>query len=756
VAPLTSDGRGNLYGTTLYGGSSNGGTVYTVKTDGTGFQRLHSFAGGGSDGFEPMGSLVINGSGDLCGTTGAGGSSNAGTVFTIKADGGGFRLLHSFADPNKGKAPCGSLALDDIGNLYGTTCGGGPSNGGTVFKLGTDGTGFHLLHSFAGGVGDGRGPGSVLLDGSGNIYGTTGFGGQQARTTPFGTLYDGSGTIYRLKTDGTGFQLLRAFAVDQNAVIPTDPSGPSSLIGDGLGSLYGTTFIGGTSGVGTVFKVRTDGSGFEILHSFSGGASDGRNPIGSLFLDRLGTLYGMTQGERSASVQATAYKIRTDGTGYQVLRTFIDTHDGIGPQGSLILDGSGTLYGTMAYGGSWNAGTVFAVNADGSFFQVLHAFAGFSSDGGRPWASLIPDESGYLYGTTTFGGFSYEGTVFRIRSDGTGFQILHGFSGGENDGDVPQAPLILDRAGNLYGTTINGGPSNRGTVFKLRKDGTSFQLLHTFLGGVGDGSGPFSGLIVDGADNLYGTTSAGGPADLGTVFRMRTDGTGFQLLHTFTFASGSPFSSGGTPLSALLLDGLGNLYGTTIFGGEANLGTVFKVRMDGTKFELLHSFTDRADDGSGTRAALIIDGSGNLYGTTSGGGSSNAGAVFRMKTDGTGFQLLHSFVGDESDGGTPYASVILDGFGNLYGTTYYGGPSHAGAVFTMRTDGTAYLILHMFGSEAGDGRNSFASLFLDGSGSLIGTTSLGGEGDFGTVFALSIGRHHAVVTPGPLAPVRRH
>lgn len=754
AASLTSDGRGNLYGTTASGGASDVGTVFTIKRDGTGFERLHDFAG--SDGSDPEASLILDGFGNLYGTTAGGGVANAGTVFTLNVNGGGFQVLHSFAGgANDGWNPYASLTPDGAGNLYGTTSGGGPSNGGTVFRLRTDGTGFQLLHSFAGGADDGKGPhASLLLDDSGTLYGTTTVGGQPRVGLPIGDFYDGSGTVFRIKTDGTGFQLLHAFTVDLTGVVPpSDGEFPSgSLTSDGSGNLYGMTMSGGSSSGGTVFKVGKNGSGFQVLHSFAG--SEGWHPVASLVLDRSGNLYGMTAGGGAGS-QATIFKVKTDATGYQVLRTFVDALDGVGPSGSLILSGSETLYGTMAYGGSSNSGTAFSVNTDGTLFQVLHAFAGFASDGGRPWASVIPDGSGYLYGTTISGGSSYGGTVFRIRSDGSGFQFLHAFVGGANDGSGPEAPLVLDRAGNLYGTTSGGGPSNRGTVFRVSSDGTGFQLLHTFLGGASDGLNPHSSLILEGADNLYGTTSEGGPSELGTVFRMKTDGTGFQLLHTFTDSIAS--DGGAVPIASLVMDGSGNLYGTALYGGSGLNGTVFKLRTDGTGFQVLHQFTDRADDGSQPWASLIVDGSGNLYGTTTSGGSSlTGGTVFKMKTDGTGFQLLHSFGGNENDGGNPYASLLLDGFGNLYGTTYYGGPSNAGAVFTVKTDGTTYRILHMFGSEAGEGRNSFASLFLDGSGSLIGTTSLGGSADFGTVFALSIGRHHPVVAPGPFVPVRKH
>jgi uncharacterized repeat protein (TIGR03803 family) len=738
---LTSDGRGNLYGTTALGGPSNGGTVFKIRADGTGFQRLHTFTGGASDGFDPEASLVLDAAGNLYGTTSGGGFSDRGTVFTIKEDGSGFEVLYSFAGgASDGSYPYASLTLDGTGNLCGTTLGGGPSNYGTVFKLRTDGTEFQLLHTFAGGVGDGRDPASaLLLDDSGSLYGTTAHGGHSPVTYPHeGYFYDGAGTIFRIRTDGTGFQILRAFPVD--ASDGAHPSG--SLTIDGSGTLYGMTQGGGSSSDGTVFRIGKDGSGFQILHSFAGGSSDGLIPVASLVLDRSGNLYGMTVGGGTGS-QAIIFKVKTDATGYQVLRTFVDTLDGSAPSGSLILSGSNTLYGTMAYGGSSSSGTVFGVNTDGNLFQVLHAFAGFVSDGGFPLASVIADGSGHFYGTTLYGGSSIFGTVFRIKSDGTGFQLLHAFSGGPNDGGQPLAPLILDRTGNLYGTNLGG-------VFKLRTDGSGFQLLHIFLGGADDGLGPVAALDLDDFGNLYGTTPKGGASDAGTVFRMRTDGTGFQLLHTFTYGSAS---DGSEPYASLFLDGFGNVYGTTAQGGPSDLGTVFKVRTDGTGFQLLHSFVGGADDGLNPRSSLTADGSGSLYGTTEGGGLSSAGVIFKIAADGTSYQLVHSFTG-ATEGGSPF--VILDGLGNLYGATRFGGPFGAGTIFTIRTDGTGLRILHAFGEGPLDGQFPGSSLLLDGLGNLYGTTEYGGSANFGTIFTLWPNRHRAVVIPGPFVPVGRH
>lgn len=424
---------------------------------------------------------------------------------------------------------------------------------------------------------------------------------------------------------------------------------------------------------------------------------------------------------------------------------------------SLVLDASGNLYGTTA-GDGYFPGTVFTLRTDGTGFQTLHAFARGGNDGMVPFAPLTLDGFGNLYGTTVVGGSSGGGTIFMLKSDGTGFRLLHSFAGGASDGHYPYASLLLDESGNLYGTTITGGQTpvhsdtgyygiydGSGTVFRIRTDGTGFQLLHSFVGGANDADTPQSALISDGSGNLLGTTYRGGPPNAGTVFSIST--------HTFTL---SPSGYGRLPAAPLVLDGSGNLYGTTSYGGGPSnaFGTVFTVRTDGTGFRVLHTFTDSPDDGRYPFAPLIMDRTGILYGTTSGFGPSFNSTVFRLEPDGTGFQLLHAFGG--SDGEGPLAALMLDDFGNLYGTTYYGGPSAAGTVFTVRTDGTGYRILHAFGEDEGDGKNPASSLFLDGSRTLFGTTVNGGAGTFGTVFALSLDQHHPVVTLGPFVPVRRH
>jgi uncharacterized repeat protein (TIGR03803 family) len=423
--------------------------------------------------------------------------------------------------------------------------------------------------------------------------------------------------------------------------------------------------------------------------------------------------------------------VGTDGTNFRLLHTFLGgASDGAKPESSLILDGSGTLFGTTKYGGSADYGTVFSVRTDGTDFRLLHTFV-WGPGGVYPVASLILDGSGNLYGTTELAG-SDSGTVFRLRTDGTNFRVLHTFGRDPSDGVYPYASLILDGSGNLYGTTWTGGTSGLGTVFSLKTDGTSFQLLHTFAGGPSDGAHPWASLILDLAGNLYGTTHYGGRSGNGTAYSVKTDGTNFHLLHSFVGGAGD----GLKPHASLILDGSGNLYGTTYRGGTSNLGTVFSVKTDGTDFHLLHSFVGDAGDGAYPYASLILDGSGNLYGTTNEGGASNQGTVFSVKTDGTKFHLLHNFVGGASDGASPSASLILDGSGNLYGTTLARDPLDYGAVFSVTTDGTKFQLLHAFQPGAGEGLWPYASLTLDSSGNLYGTTYWGGTADGGTEFTL--------------------
>ena len=403
-------------------------------------------------------------------------------------------------------------------------------------------------------------------------------------------------------------------------------------------------------------------------------------------------------------------------------------------------------------------------------FTILHNFTatsgpyGGNSDGTGPQAGLILSGN-TLYGTAYGGGDSGKGTVFSANTDGTAFTNLHSFtlptenSSGQftnSDGSNPSASLVL--SGNaLYGTTLLGGSSGNGTVFKLNIDGTGFTNLHNFTTTPGypgpytnsDGANPSAGLILAG-NTLYGTTGSGGGSGRGTIFTINTDGSGFTNLYSFTATSPYPSyinGDGASPYGGLILSG-NKVYGTASSGGSSGKGTVFAINTDGTGFTNLHSFTAvyynagyyTNNDGANPRAALILSGD-TLYGTASEGGQSSYGTVFKINTDGTGFTNLHSFTAvhyynsyyTNSDGANPYAGLLLRS-NTLYGTASEGGTSGRGTAFAINTDGTDFMNLHTF--IASEGATPRGVLILSGD-TLYGTAPFATSSGSGAVFSLS-------------------
>jgi uncharacterized repeat protein (TIGR03803 family) len=381
-----------------------------------------------------------------------------------------------------------------------------------------------------------------------------------------------------------------------------------------------------------------------------------------------------------------------------VLYSFNGTTDGKTPYGGVVLDSAGNLYGTTFEGGDTcyslpdSCGVVFELTPSGTE-TLVHPFVGSGKpglhDGDWPWAGLVIDKRGNLYGTTSAGGSSNAGTVFKVGPTGKE-TVLYSFKG-YADGNEPEDNLILDNEGNLYGTTFYGGAGTDcgteggcGTVFEVTQTGTE-TVLYSFGGGT-DGNFPTSGLIRDAEGNLYGTTAYGGlvngsycPVGCGTVFKLSSTGTK-TTLYSFTGNA-----DGGDPQGSLLLDAQGNLYGTTVGGGTfgpgcgSGCGTVFKVTAAGTE-TVIHSFTG-GTDGSSPFSGLVRDTKGNLYGTTREGGSVGAGTVYKLTLAGKE-TILYDFSGS-LNGFSPWSGLVMDAAGNLYGTTAYGGAYGYGTVFEV-------------------------------------------------------------------------
>ena len=382
--------------------------------------------------------------------------------------------------------------------------------------------------------------------------------------------------------------------------------------------------------------------------------------------------------------------------------------------------------------------------------KILHNFNNNGTDGYSPQAGLVFDGSGNLYGTTDLGGSLNSGTVFELspaKSGGWAERVLFNFYR-IKPGVFPRASLILDSAGNLYGTTYEAGIYSGGTAFELirQPNGRWMEKVLCDLGGHVDGTIngalPFAGLVFDATGNLYGTTHAGGPHADGIVFELTpaADGSWTESVpHFFT----GPTEDGYGPVSNLILDSSGNLYGTAPNGGAYRAGIVFELSPvgDGTWTEtILHNFQKGVGDGFQPYGGLIFDNAGNLYGTTGGGGAT-AGTVYELSPKGDGTwseKVLHAF-GQGADGKSPGATLVTDAAGNLYGTTGSGGAFGGGTVFRLTPAGDGSWtekVLHSFGNGI-DGKTPVGSLIFDGTGNLYGVTAGGGKYGFGMVFEIT-------------------
>jgi len=354
---------------------------------------------------------------------------------------------------------------------------------------------------------------------------------------------------------------------------------------------------------------------------------------------------------------------------------------GAGPDGGVIADSAGNLYGTTVYGGKGVGGVAFEVSATGEE-SLLYKFSAAPPYGSEPEGQLILDQQGNLYGTTSRGGTNSihlprgDGTVFELSPDGTE-TTLYNFGAFKTDGAEPTAGLVMDASGNFYGTTYYGGTDIYGTIFRVSPEGEE-NILHDFANDSSDGGNPDSSLIMDNKGNLYGTTESGGSNGAGTVFELTAEGS-YSILRNFGGGNGD----GALPLSSLTLDSQGNLYGTTYFGGSGDGGTVFKLSPGSNgswNQTILYNFAQQTGGCEYPVSNLLFDATGNLYGTASSGGAWKGGCAYELSPAGK-LTILHTF-GEGDDGSGPGGNIVFFQ-GNLFGTTYSGGAYAEGTVFKI-------------------------------------------------------------------------
>ncbi len=749
--------------------------------------------GGDPNGYHPMGPVVAGGDENFYGTTEAGGPGNYGTVYKIAPD-GTLTTLYLFTNGSDGANPTAALAAGGDGNFYGVTTGTNAASPGTIFCVSPTGA-LTPIHQFSAlnvsqQNSDGGYPkGALVLGGDGNLYGTTSSGG----TT-------GGGTVFRITLTGA---LTTLVTFDASSI--TSAFSPTSALTQGTdGNFYGVMKTFGASSVGSVYRVTSAGT-LTIIHSFTGGADHGY-PSTALTLGTDGNFYGVTASN-------TVYQVTPAGV-VTTIHTFVTANEG-NQSSALILGPNNTFYGSTINGGPGGFGTAYQITTAGAV-TVLYSFTDTNQLGYDPNAFLLAGD-GSLYGLRQYGGANNGGYFFRLPPGGA-VTSLHAFTAG---GSGSLGRLLHRAGGTFFGTTLKGGSTGGGTIFEYTSGGAT-TTLHSFVD-ASEGSAPADGLVVDATGGVFVTTSQGGPMDASNAYPSRvvpagTAGSGgsleylgkldtvgeelFYLLSLYHF----DISFGSSPegeVEVYIKHNTGQaklpsdtadpavFYGITQSGGDNNLGTIYSVTADGSH-TVLHQFGDQAGDGAEPRSGLVEGSDGSLYGTTTSGGTGNAGTVFSMTPDGTFttlhpftytdpgtnpsaalvqgsdgdfygttkytgngigygsifkitpagvFTTVHAFATDGSGGGQSTAGLTLASDGNLYGTTSFGGDYQRGTLFSVKPDGT-FTTLHVFGSNPNDGHAPAAQLIQGSDGNLYGTTEYGGTDDCGTIFQVSVPTLH--------------
>jgi uncharacterized repeat protein (TIGR03803 family) len=787
-AGLTADANGDLFGTTSGGGGDGYGTVFEIQNTGTIAAPIYASAPTtlvsfySSNGANPYGRLIADTSGDLFGTTEWGGANGDGTVFEIKnagtvaapVYGSGPTTLVNFNGSN-GADPYAGLTADANGDLFGTTTQGGPLGGyGTVFEIQNTGTIAAPIYastpttlvSFDGSNGAAPVAG-LIADAKGDLLGTTGNGG-----------VNNTGVVFEIQNTGTV-----AAPIYASTPITLANFNCGGLISDANGDLFGTTSTGGLNNYGTVFEIQNIGtiaapiyaSAPTTLVSFNG--SNGANPYGRLIADTSGDLFGTTSGvggvfEITGAGFAVAAPPTIAGTvssqtttSETPVKPFAQATVGDANAGStdmltITLGGTGgTLSGTGLSGGVGGVYTLSGTAA--AITSELDALI-FTPKAGAPNTTS----------TTTFtlsdlssagGGPAVDSTTSVIDSDPslTG-QFTTLFSFNYANGSAPTAALIADASGDLFGTTLMGGPNGSGAVFEMKNSGTdgapvyaSAPITLVSFGSSGpNGFNPRAPLTADANGNLFGTTSAGGANDDGTVFEIKNAGTAAAPVYASaptTLISFDGFN-GAYSYGGLTADANGDLLGTTLGGGAYRDGTVFEIQNTGTVAAPIYAsapttlVTFNGSNGAAPYAGLTADANGDLFGTTYRGGANDEGAVFEIKNTRTVATPVYSntpttlVTFNGSNGAAPAAGLISDANGDLFGTTENGGTNNCGTVFEIQNTGTIAAPIYasapttLVTFNGSNGASPTAGLIADANGDLFGTTLSGGAYGYGTVF----------------------
>lgn len=701
---------GESYGTASSGGAQGLGSVFRVTAAGA-VETVVSFTGttGSVPGSGPTAGLVLGADAAFYGTTSAGGAGGFGTVFKVTAAGVFTKLLDftGTAGAAKGAVP-GPLVLHPDGNFYGVTAAGGAGGFGTVFKMTPAGT-LTTLAEFTGTAGTTKGAeptGALAVSGT-TLYGVTRIGG---------VLNVNLGTIFRITTAGS-FTSLHDFTGTNGA----RPAGGLFLHSNGL--LYGTTEFGGAEGFGTAFSLSTATTPvFTLIRSFADLV--GSQPVGEFVAADATTLLG-TVSTGGVSGWGGIYKLTTGGV-FTMLASFTGEGGivpGAAPRAGLAPDGSGFYHGVTSAGGPGNLGTVFKINAAGTYSVTAHLSP---PTGWMPSGAPVADGAGGWLFPLAAGGSGGGGVLARW-SPGGGLSIAEAFGG--TIGSAPDGALLL-KSGAYYGVTSQGAASGRGAAYRYQP-GIGLSLVNAFTS---TGGALPQGALIDGSDGaLYGVGREGGTSARGTVYKVTTAGVRTRIV-SFTGLTGA--TPGSSPRGPLVLAANQNNYGVTARGGSTDNGVLFKISPLGT-YTALVQFA-----GTGPRlpaGGLMMGTDGFIYGTCSSGGTADAGVLFRLNPEDDTWSVAASF--DGTTAASPAGALHAAADGSILG--FATGPGN-GAVFRYTAAGGIQVVAPFDGAnngrataDNGAGLAFTGSLATTGEGIIYGCAPGGGPAGGGVFFRIA-------------------
>ena len=768
ASTLTIDSAGNFYGAAQFGGADNAGTVFQVAADGTA-TTLYSFSldglGLSVNGYDPQAAPLLAPDGFLYGTTTAGGTNEAGTIYRLDPTTGLLATLASFDASTTGSSCVAPLVSDGNGNFYGVTQAGGANNDGALFVFDTATGMLTAPVTFA--ATTGSAPSSaLLLAADGNLYGTATGGG----SNQYGTAFQ-----YNPKTG-----VLTVLENFDSATTGASPSGP--LVSDGQGNFFGTTQSGGSQGGGTVYELTVNTASspltttFTTLFNFvqastladSTTTTAPSAPSSGVLFGTDGNLYGTSSG---GDYTITSFDpgqpgfVSYYGAVFQVLLNTPDangnpatvntafTNYGVNvPASPLVMDAAGHIFVADSGADDYNSGSILELTPAAGSSPRTYAVSTFYSfgmpDGQEPEAALTLGSDGNLYGTTTEGGLynagdgdEGNGIVFVYQPRTSVTTTLYRFVNSSTvpDGTDPYGNLVEAAPGVFYGTTSTGGVNLYGTIFRLNTatDPVSGAItgtvttLYSFSGTTTDGSDPQAGLTQAADGTFYGATYEGGANGYGVIFHF--DPAKGTVTTTANFTGTVPVYNGsdqGYPSSkaGLILAKDGTFYGTTQTGGTDNFGSLYRFDPVAGTITTVFNFTGNGGvypNGAESIAPLLQGANGLLYGTTQyGGPTAPNGTLFQFDPVTSQLTTLYNFGG--ADGASPSGQLVQTADGNVYGTSQGGGPefvnSSGGGAIYQYNPSTGALVTLIDASQAA-GQDPAGGLTLAADGSLYGTTS---------------------------------